>query len=238
MLRFEGVDLHYGSFRALSGVLHAPRRLVVLLGPTARARPDLMAASGIQSSAGSIGFGDHELVGSGPQIVGAGVARGAQAVPDDVGEEEPHARRTTARKAGIQRSLDEVFARSRSRGKLQNDPAGSLSGGQQQMVAIGRPCSGPSCCCSTSFARSRPDRQGVRGHQPSTSRHHRAVGRAERLLGPGHRASRLRHRARPLSRWRARIRCSTTKPGACRLHRCPELTPSFHQPETFPREQN
>ena len=34
MLRFEGVDLHYGSFRALSGVsLHAdPGELVVLLG--------------------------------------------------------------------------------------------------------------------------------------------------------------------------------------------------------------
>jgi branched-chain amino acid transport system ATP-binding protein len=41
-------------------------------------------------------------------------------------------------KAGIQRSLDEVFSLFPILEVKQNDPAGSLSGGQQQMVAIGR----------------------------------------------------------------------------------------------------
>ena len=78
MLRFENVDLHYGSFRALSGVsLHAaPGELVVLLGANGAGKTSIfMAASGIQKpSAGSIRFGDRELIGQRPaQIVASGL---------------------------------------------------------------------------------------------------------------------------------------------------------------------
>jgi len=41
-------------------------------------------------------------------------------------------------KAGIQRSIDEVFSLFPILATKQHDAAGSLSGGQQQMVAIGR----------------------------------------------------------------------------------------------------
>ena len=78
MLRLEGVDLHYGSFRALSGVtLHAaPGELVVLLGANGAGKTSIfMAASGIhRPSAGSIRFGERELAGQRPaQIVASGL---------------------------------------------------------------------------------------------------------------------------------------------------------------------
>ena len=78
MLRFEGVDLHYGSFRALSGVsLHAdPGELVVLLGANGAGKTSIfMAASGIRRpSAGRIRLGDGDITGQRPaQIVASGL---------------------------------------------------------------------------------------------------------------------------------------------------------------------
>ncbi len=148
MLRFENVDLHYGSFRALSGVtMHASAgELVVLLGANGAGKTSIfMAASGIQkASAGSIRFADNELVGKRPaQIVGAGVVHcpeGRKLFPMMSVKKNlvlgAYVHRSD--KAGIKRSLDEVFGLFPILEKKQNDPAGSLSGGQQQMVAIGR----------------------------------------------------------------------------------------------------
>ncbi len=148
MLRFENVDLHYGSFRALSGVtMHASAgELVVLLGANGAGKTSIfMAASGIQkASAGSIRFADSELVGKRPaQIVGAGVVHcpeGRKLFPMMSVKKNlvlgAYVHRSD--KAGIKRSLDEVFGLFPILEKKQDDPAGSLSGGQQQMVAIGR----------------------------------------------------------------------------------------------------
>ncbi len=148
MLRFENVDLHYGSFRALSGVtMHASAgELVVLLGANGAGKTSIfMAASGIQkASAGSIRFADSELVGKRPaQIVGAGVVHcpeGRKLFPMMSVKKNlvlgAYVHRSD--KAGIKRSLDEVFGLFPILEKKQNDPACSLSGGQQQMVAIGR----------------------------------------------------------------------------------------------------
>ena len=148
MLRFENVDLHYGSFRALSGVtLHAEAgELVVLLGANGAGKTSIfMAASGIQkASAGSIRFADNELVGKRPaQIVGVGLVHcpeGRKLFPMMSVKKNlvlgAYVHRSD--KAGIKRSLDEVFGLFPILEKKQNDPAGSLSGGQQQMVAIGR----------------------------------------------------------------------------------------------------
>ncbi len=148
MLRFENVDLHYGSFRALSGVtMHAEAgELVVLLGANGAGKTSIfMAASGIQkASAGSIRFADNELVGKRPaQIVGVGLVHcpeGRKLFPMMSVKKNlvlgAYVHRSD--KAGIKRSLDEVFGLFPILEKKQNDPAGSLSGGQQQMVAIGR----------------------------------------------------------------------------------------------------
>ncbi|MBJ2157339.1 ABC transporter ATP-binding protein [Variovorax sp. IB41] len=148
MLRFEGVDLHYGSFRALSGVtLHAePGELVVLLGANGAGKTSIfMAASGIQRpSAGRIRLGEREIAGHRPaQIVAAGLVHcpeGRKLFPMMSVRKNLTLGAYVHRrdKAGIQRSLDEVFSLFPILEVKQNDPAGSLSGGQQQMVAIGR----------------------------------------------------------------------------------------------------
>ena len=148
MLRFEGVDLHYGSFRALSGVsLHAdPGELVVLLGANGAGKTSIfMAASGIRRpSAGRIRLGDGDITGQRPaQIVASGLVHcpeGRKLFPMMTVRKNLTLGAYVHRgdKAGIQRSLDEVFSLFPILAAKQNDPAGSLSGGQQQMVAIGR----------------------------------------------------------------------------------------------------
>ncbi len=148
MLRFENVDLHYGSFLALDKVtLHADAgELVVLLGANGAGKTSIfMAASGIQKpSGGSIRFGDTELVGQRTaQIVQSGLVHcpeGRKLFPMMSVKKNLQLGAYVHRsdKAGIQRSIDEVFSLFPILAKKQDDPAGSLSGGQQQMVAIGR----------------------------------------------------------------------------------------------------
>ena len=148
MLRFDGVHLHYGSFRALNGVtLHAePGELVVLLGANGAGKTSIfMAASGIQRpSGGSIRFAGQELVGMRPaQIVQSGLVHcpeGRKLFPMMSVKKNLTLGAYVHRrdKAGIARSLEEVFGLFPILEKKQDDPAGSLSGGQQQMVAIGR----------------------------------------------------------------------------------------------------
>lgn len=151
MLRFENVDLHYGSFLALDKVtLHADAgELVVLLGANGAGKTSIfMAASGIQKpSGGSIRFGGTnpvELVGQRTaQIVQSGLVHcpeGRKLFPMMSVKKNLQLGAYVHRsdKAGIQRSIDEVFSLFPILEKKQDDPAGSLSGGQQQMVAIGR----------------------------------------------------------------------------------------------------
>ena len=151
MLRFENVDLHYGSFLALDKVtLHANAgELVVLLGANGAGKTSIfMAASGIQKpSGGSIRFGSTnpvELVGQRTaQIVQSGLVHcpeGRKLFPMMSVKKNLQLGAYVHRsdKAGIQRSIDEVFSLFPILEKKQDDPAGSLSGGQQQMVAIGR----------------------------------------------------------------------------------------------------
>ena len=148
MLRFDNVDLHYGSFKALNGVtMHAAAgELVVLLGANGAGKTSIfMAASGIQKpSAGSIRFADDELVGKRPaHIVASGLVHcpeGRKLFPMMSVKKNLTLGAYVHRgdKAGIKRSLDEVFGLFPILEQKQDYPAGSLSGGQQQMVAIGR----------------------------------------------------------------------------------------------------
>ena len=148
MLRFENVDLHYGSFLALDKVtLHADAgELVVLLGANGAGKTSIfMAASGINKpSGGSIRFDGRELVGQRTaQIVQSGLVHcpeGRKLFPMMSVRKnlELGAYVHRSDQAGIRRSIDEVFDLFPILAKKQDDPAGSLSGGQQQMVAIGR----------------------------------------------------------------------------------------------------
>jgi len=148
MLRLEGVSLSYGSFRALHNVsIHADEgELVVLLGSNGAGKSSIfLTTSGLQRAAGgSIRFGGRELVGRKPsQIVADGLVHcpeGRKLFPGmsvlknlTLGA---YVHRRDSR--GVARTLDEVFGLFPILDEKKDAPAGSLSGGQQQMVAIGR----------------------------------------------------------------------------------------------------
>jgi branched-chain amino acid transport system ATP-binding protein len=148
MLRLDKVSLSYGSFRALHDVsIHADEgELVVLLGSNGAGKSSIfLTMSGLQrASTGSIRFGNHELVGRKPsQIVADGLVHcpegrklfpGMSVLKNLTLGAYVHRRDSK----GTQKSLEEVFALFPILDEKKDMPAGSLSGGQQQMVAIGR----------------------------------------------------------------------------------------------------
>ncbi|MDH1903258.1 ABC transporter ATP-binding protein [Comamonas aquatica] len=148
MLKFENVSLRYGSFLALDQVsLHADQgELVVLLGANGAGKSSLfLTASGIHKAAGgSITWNGQELVGRKPSAI---VQSGVVQCPEgrklfsqmSVRKNLELGAYVHRRDPGPSRqTLEEVFALFPILRDKQHDPAGSLSGGQQQMVAIGR----------------------------------------------------------------------------------------------------
>ena len=148
MLKFENVSLKYGSFLALDQVsLHADQgELVVLLGANGAGKSSLfLTASGIHKAAGgSIVWNGKELAGSKPSaIVQSGVVQcpeGRKLFPQmSVLRNLQLGAYVHRRDPGpSQKTLQEVMELFPILREKQHDPAGSLSGGQQQMVAIGR----------------------------------------------------------------------------------------------------
>jgi branched-chain amino acid transport system ATP-binding protein len=143
----EDLDLFYGDAQALAGVsLAVPRgAIVAIVGANGAGKSSLIRAiAGIETPrSGRIAFGGREIRGlQSHEICNLGigqVAEGRQVFAGltvlenlEVGAMLPRAR------AGFRRRLDEVYAffpRLRERAR---QLAGTLSGGEQQMVAIGR----------------------------------------------------------------------------------------------------
>ena len=148
MLTLENVSLNYGSFRALNGVtLNAKEgELVVLLGANGAGKSSIfLTASGLhRAGGGSIKFRQQELVGMKPsQIVASGVVQcpeGRKLFPGMSVLKNLMLGAYVHRgdKAGNARALEEVLSLFPILDAKKDDAAGSLSGGQQQMVAIGR----------------------------------------------------------------------------------------------------
>nr|WP_315594616.1 ABC transporter ATP-binding protein [uncultured Cupriavidus sp.] len=148
MLQLERVSLSYGSFRALDNItLHAKAgELVVLLGANGAGKSSIfLAMSGIhRTSDGSMRFDGRELGGMKPsQIVQAGLVHcpeGRKLFPAMSVEKNLTLGAYVHRgdRAGIRTTLDEVYEMFPILRQKKDDPAGSLSGGQQQMVALGR----------------------------------------------------------------------------------------------------
>ncbi|CAG2154115.1 High-affinity branched-chain amino acid transport ATP-binding protein LivF [Cupriavidus campinensis] len=148
MLQLERVSLSYGSFRALDNVsLHAKAgELVVLLGANGAGKSSIfLAMSGIhRTSGGSMRFDGRELAGMKPsQIVQAGLVHcpeGRKLFPAMSVQKNLTLGAYVHRRdsAGTRETLEEVFEMFPILRQKKDDPAGSLSGGQQQMVALGR----------------------------------------------------------------------------------------------------
>lgn len=148
MLRLTDVSVNYGAFRALHDVtLHVGAgELVVLLGANGAGKSTIFKTiSGLLTPrSGAIRMAEEEIGGRKPaSIVAAGLVHcpeGRSLFPrmSILKNLMLGAYVHRSRAAEVKRSLDEVFSLFPILAERRSMPAGSLSGGQQQMVAIGR----------------------------------------------------------------------------------------------------
>ena len=146
MLRVESLDVAYGEILALRGVALQVGRgeIVTILGNNGAGKTTtLKTISGpLDPTAGMITLEDEPLVGVPAHVI---VARGVAHVP----EGRRIFNRLTVREnltmgaylrsdAGIAADLDRVFALFPRLAERVTQVAGTLSGGEQQMLAIGR----------------------------------------------------------------------------------------------------
>jgi len=147
LLVVAGLDLYYGDAQALAGVTLevAAGEIVAIVGANGAGKSSLIRTiAGIeQPRAGRIRFRGREVTGLEPHQtcdLGIGqVAEGRQVFPTltvfenlEMGALLPRAR------AHAKRSLDEVCALFPRLAERRRQLAGTLSGGEQQMLAIGR----------------------------------------------------------------------------------------------------
>jgi len=146
MLRVEGLHVYYGAIHALKGVSLsvAPGELVTLLGANGAGKTTtLKSISGLlRPHAGTIELEGRALVGLGPhEIVKLGVVHvpeGRKIFPRFTVLENLKAGAYTRRASSIGGDLDLVFALFPRLKERARQIAGTLSGGEQQMLAIGR----------------------------------------------------------------------------------------------------
>jgi len=146
VLRVESLDVAYGEIQALRGVALQVGRgeIVTILGNNGAGKTTtLKTISGLlDPTAGMITLEDEPLVGVPAHVI---VARGVAHVP----EGRRIFNRLTVREnltmgaylrndAGIADDLDRVFALFPRLAERVTQVAGTLSGGEQQMLAIGR----------------------------------------------------------------------------------------------------
>jgi branched-chain amino acid transport system ATP-binding protein len=147
MLSVQNLDLFYGDAQALSGVsLEVPKgEIVAIIGANGAGKSSLIRAiAGIEiPRSGKIFFEEKELTGLESHHIcdlGIGqVAEGRQVFPSltvlenlQMGAMLPRARKDA------QRTLEEVLAMFPRLRERATQSAGTLSGGEQQMLAIGR----------------------------------------------------------------------------------------------------
>ena len=147
MLSVRDLAVFYGDAPALTGVSIDIRQgeIVAIVGANGAGKTSLIRAIGgvLAPRSGSIRFGGQEIAGLPSHLtcnLGIGqVAEGRQVFPNlsvlenlDVGALLPRARATAAR------TLEAVFAMFPRLHERSAQPAGTLSGGEQQMLAIGR----------------------------------------------------------------------------------------------------
>src|SRR5437764_1373461 len=147
MLGVRDLDLYYGDAQALDRVsLEVPKgTIVAIIGANGAGKSSLIRTiAGIEvPRSGSITFHGEPITGVGSHVIcdrGIGqVAEGRQVFPSltvlenlEMGAMIPRARRQA------KRTLDEVFTLFPRLRERRAQLAGTLSGGEQQMLAIGR----------------------------------------------------------------------------------------------------
>jgi branched-chain amino acid transport system ATP-binding protein len=147
MLSVKNLDLFYGDAQALSDVtLDVDKgEIVAIVGANGAGKSSLIRCiAGIERPrSGGIAFQQRDIADAESHHIcnlGIGqVAEGRQVFPSltvlenlQMGAMLPRAR------AGAKKALDDVFAMFPRLAERRHQPAGTMSGGEQQMVAIGR----------------------------------------------------------------------------------------------------
>jgi branched-chain amino acid transport system ATP-binding protein len=140
----DGLDVRYGGVHAVRGLSLsvAPGEIVGLVGPNGAGKSStLHAIVGLAPATGSVRLGDRELLGEAPEDVArAGVAL----VPEgrrifaELTVEENLRLGLAARRGAGRASFDAVYELFPIVREFRSRPAGALSGGQQQQLAIAR----------------------------------------------------------------------------------------------------
>jgi len=146
MLSIQNLDLYYGDAQALAGVsLEVGKgEIVAIVGANGAGKSSLIRCiAGIEVYSGKVHYNERDISGlESHQICNLGigqVAEGRQVFPslsvhDNLlmGAMLPRAR------AGAQKALQDVFAMFPRLAERRNQLAGTMSGGEQQMLAIAR----------------------------------------------------------------------------------------------------
>lgn len=147
MLELKGVNTYYGNIQALKGVdIRVDEgEIITLIGANGAGKSTtLMSICGIvQPKSGEIVFQGRDIAGMDPDaIVGLGISQvpeGRRIFPHLTVRENLDMgallRRDTE---GIRRDLDYVYELFPILAERRNQPGGTLSGGEQQMLAISR----------------------------------------------------------------------------------------------------
>lgn len=147
MLKIDNIDLYYGAIHALHGISLEVKdgEIVTLIGANGAGKTStLRAISGLNHiKRGTITYNDTVVSKLPPhKIVSAGISQvpeGRRVFGDQTCEENlllgAYLRKD---KAGIKETMEKVFTYFPRIQERKNQLAGTLSGGEQQMLAIGR----------------------------------------------------------------------------------------------------
>ncbi|HUX12914.1 MAG TPA: ABC transporter ATP-binding protein [Spirochaetia bacterium] len=147
MLTIKNLSVHYGGIHALQGIdLEVPDgKIVSLIGANGAGKSTTLKTiiGLVKASGGSVLWNGEELVGAGTKSI---VARGVVLVPEGrhvfpnltVGENLTLGAYTRSDRDGVARSREKVFSLFPRMKERTKQKAGTLSGGEQQMLAVGR----------------------------------------------------------------------------------------------------
>ena len=147
MLKVENINVYYGAIHALKGISVEVKQgeIVTLIGANGAGKSTILRTiSGLlRAKTGDIVFEGNAIGGMPAEEI---VRKGISQVPEGrrifanmtVAENLELGAYIRSDKAGIRKDIDKVFERFPRLGERRTQVAGTLSGGEQQMLAIGR----------------------------------------------------------------------------------------------------
>jgi branched-chain amino acid transport system ATP-binding protein len=147
MLKVENINVYYGAIHALKGISVEVKEgeIVTLIGANGAGKSTILRTiSGLlRTKTGNILFEGNSVAAMAPEEI---VKKGISQVPEGrrifanmtVEENLELGAYIRSDKPGIRKDIDKVFERFPRLGERRKQIAGTLSGGEQQMLAIGR----------------------------------------------------------------------------------------------------